>query len=120
MENRHQQLSVSRMTRKEKALASFRQQPLCLNCAQAVAHAFDREDLVSVLRTAGGGNAPDGLCGALHAALQICGKEAAPKIAEAFEKKLGYRRCLNLKKDARIPCPACVATATELLETLEA
>ena len=111
---------MNRMTRKEKALASFRRQPLCLNCAQAVAHAFDREDLVAELRAAGGGNAPDGLCGALHAAVQICGKESAPKIAEAFEKKLGYRRCLNLKKDGRVPCPSCVATATELLESLDA
>ena len=106
------------MTPKEKALASFRQPPLCLNCAQAVAHAFGREDLVSGLRTAGGGNAPDGLCGALFAAMQICGNASASKIAEAFEKKLGYRRCLNLKKDARVPCPSCVATATELLEKL--
>lgn len=103
------------MTPKEKALQSFRQPPLCLNCAQAIAHGFDREDLLAELQTAGGGRAPDGLCGALFAAMKIAGETAAPALADAFEKRLGYRRCLNLKKDSRTPCPTCVATAAELL-----
>lgn len=105
------------MTHKEKALSSFRCQPLCLNCAQAVAHAFDREDLVAELQSCGGGKAPGGLCGALYAAMKICGEAGnADTLADAFEKKLGYRRCLSLKQEGRVPCPDCVATAVELLE----
>ena len=103
------------MNPKEKALQSFRQPPLCLNCAQAIAHGFDREDLLPELQGCGGGRAPDGLCGALFAAMKIAGDNAAPALAEAFEKRLGYRRCINLKKDSRTPCPTCVATAAELL-----
>ena len=51
----------------------------------------------------------------LFAAMKIAGDNAAPALAEAFEKRLGYRRCINLKKDSRTPCPTCVATAAELL-----
>ncbi len=107
------------MTPKEKALQSFRRPPLCLNCAQAIAHGFDREDLIPELQTAGGGRAPDGLCGALFAAMKIAGEESAPALVENFEKKLGYRSCLNLKKDAGTPCPTCVATAADLLLSAE-
>lgn len=100
---------------KEKALQNFRQAPLSLNCAQTIVHAFDREDLVDAMKTCGGGRAPDGLCGALWGAMQVVGPEKADALAEKFEKKLGYRCCLNLKKDGRVPCPTCVATAADLI-----
>lgn len=105
---------------KEKALLSFRQPPHKFNCAQAVAYAFSREDLLDELKTCGSGNAPDGLCGALFAAMKIAGNSpensAARKIADAFEKKLGHKRCADLKKIGRVPCTECVACATEILE----
>ncbi len=72
--------------RKEKALESFRRPPLKLNCAQAIAHAFDRGDLLAEMSACGSGNAPDGLCGALHCAMRLAGNDAE-SAAAAFEKK---------------------------------
>lgn len=100
---------------KEKALYSFRQPPLSLNCAQAIAHGFGREDLASQLQTCGGGKAPDGLCGALYAAMIIAGEPTAAEIADAFEKELGYRTCFSLKREGKVSCPKCVACAADLL-----
>lgn len=100
---------------KEKALQSFRQPPLSLNCAQAIAHGFDREDLVPQLQNCGGGKAPDGLCGALYAAMTVAGEPIAAEIADAFEKELGYRTCSSLKREGKVPCPKCVACAADLL-----
>lgn len=101
--------------RKGKALESFRRPPLKLNCAQAIAHAFDRGDLLAEMSACGSGNAPDGLCGALHCAMRLAGEDAE-SVAEAFEKKLGYRHCSRLKREGRVPCPDCVSTAADILE----
>ncbi len=99
---------------KEKALRSFRQPPLNLNCAQAIAHGFDRDDLVGEMANCGGGRAPDGLCGALYCAMRLAGN-AAENLAADFEKKLGSRRCADLKRAGRVPCRECVATAAQIL-----
>ncbi len=99
---------------KEKALRSFRQPPLNLNCAQAIAHGFDRDDLAAEMANCGGGNALGGICGALYCAMRL-GENSAENIAAEFEKKLGYRNCAQLKRDGRVPCRECVATAAELL-----
>lgn len=102
---------------KEKALQCFRKPPLRLNCAQAVAHAFGREDLVAEMSGCGLGNAPGGLCGALFAAMRLSGENAAPAVAEKFEKKLGWRHCVRLKQSGAVPCSGCVACAAEILES---
>lgn len=99
---------------KEKALRSFRQPPLNLNCAQAIAHGFDRDDLVAEMSNCGSGRAPGGLCGALYCAMRL-GENSAENIAADFEKKLGYRNCSQLKRAARVPCRECVATAAQIL-----
>jgi len=99
---------------KEKALRSFRQPPLNLNCAQAIAHGFDRDDLVAEMANCGSGRAPGGLCGALYCAMRL-GENSTESIAADFEKKLGYRNCSELKRDGHISCRECVATAAEIL-----
>lgn len=101
---------------KEKALSCFRKPPLRLNCAQAIAYAFGREDLVPQMAENGAGNAPDGLCGALFCAMQIAGEKNAPAISDAFEKKLGQTHCRALKKELAVPCTDCVACAAEILQ----
>lgn len=101
---------------KEKALQSFRKPPLRLNCAQSIAHAFGRDDLVEEMKANGGGNAPDGLCGALFCAMRIAGTEKERGVAEAFEKRLGRTRCRALKGEVRVPCEECVAGAAEILD----
>jgi hypothetical protein len=69
---------------KEHALKVFRQPPVRLNCAQAVLHAWrevsgDTSIALVDLKPFGGGRAPEGLCGALHAACMV-----APSQAEAL------------------------------------
>jgi len=105
---------------KEHALKVFRQPPERLNCAQAVLHAWravsgDTSIALADLKPFGGGRAPDGLCGALHAACMV-----APGRAEAlkqnFAARLGSRYCRELRAAKVHPCETCVFQATELLE----
>ena len=100
---------------KEKALESLRKPPLSHNCAQAVAHAVGQDDRVEEFSGCGTGRAPDGLCGALYCAMTLAGNDAAA-VSEAFEKKLGYTHCRDLKQKGRVPCPDCVFCAAEILE----
>ena len=101
---------------KEKALQSFRKPPLRLNCAQAVAHGFDREDLVAKMVSCGRGRAPGGLCGALFCAMQLAGEERAEAVAAEFEKTVGGRHCRFFESEHRAGCEESVAVAVEILE----
>ena len=107
------------MNPRENALKTFRAPPENHNCAQCVAAAFGREDLVSALKDCGGGRAPDGVCGALYAALQIASEEKRAGIAREFAAKNGSEKCRELKQRFRVPCPQCVATAADLLSASE-
>lgn len=102
-------------TAAEKALAMFRQEPYCYNCAQTVCAAFGREDLVEVMKVCGGGRAPEGMCGALYGATQVLPEKAAALTA-SFGAALGATRCRELKGECKVPCPVCVRTAAELVE----
>ena len=105
---------------KEHALKVFRQPPERLNCAQSVLYAWrevsgDTAIALADLKTFGGGRAPDGICGALHAACMV-----APGRAEAlkqnFAARLGSRYCRELRAAKVHPCESCVTQATDLLE----
>lgn len=105
---------------KTNALKVFRQPPERLNCAQSVVYAWrevsgDKSIALADLKPFGGGRAPDGLCGALHAACMI-----APDRAEAlkhdFATRLGSIYCKELRAAKIHPCESCVLQATELLE----
>lgn len=103
------------------ALASFRQAPLKLNCAQAVLHAhravhadcaLQLEDFAAM----GAGRAPEGLCGALHAACVIR-PERAEALKEEFRAAAGAIHCHTLKRELGFPCPDSVALAVRLGES---
>lgn len=95
----------------DQALATFRNPH---NCAQTVAAALGDKDQVPALAACGGGRAPDGRCGALHAALLHvpAGKRAA--IEAAFVKTTGAATCREIKNEFRTPCETCVRTAAML------
>ncbi len=106
---------------KEHARKVFRQPPERLNCAQAVLYAWravsgDTAIALTDLKPFGGGRAPQGLCGALHAACVV-----APDRAEALQRnfaaQLGSVYCKELRAAKVHPCEACVAQAAELLGT---
>lgn len=101
------------MTPEEKALSLFRQPPRCLNCAQTICAAMDREDLVESMQNSARGHAPGGSCGALFAAMTLA-PDRAESIRDAFTAALGANTCAALKT-AHTPCPRCVLTAIRLL-----
>jgi hypothetical protein len=104
---------------KELASKVFRQPPERLNCAQAVLHAWheissDTSISIASLKPFGGGHAPDGLCGALHAAC-LAAPERSEILKASFSDRLGSIYCKELHAgDHR--CIACVVEAAELLD----
>ncbi len=86
------------------------------NCAQSVALGAGRPILAEELRVCGGGRAPEGICGALHAALLLAPEESRGAIREAFRERAGALTCREIKGAAKTPCLACVELAAELLE----
>lgn len=75
------------------------------NCVQAVLKAFQPESgmsdsVINSAKVAGGGRAPDGVCGALYAAQILLGEDpSCSKVSRAFEAKYGSLHCSDLKKD---------------------
>ena len=98
----------------EQAVAFYAQRPKLYNCAQAVAKTFKRDDLVESLKSCGGGNAPDGLCGALYAAMLLAGEEQTETVKEQFHKVIGHLQCKAIRKDGQATCAVCVRRAAEI------
>jgi hypothetical protein len=92
------------------------------NYAQSVAFAWGSKfvgarGVEEVFDGHGGGRAPGGLCGALHASCELAGAEAATKIKAQFaEKTDGHLTCKAIRAAKVVPCSACVEIAAELLE----
>lgn len=105
---------------KHRALATFRQAPQRLNCAQSVLHAFrevtgETTFALADFKPLGGGRAPDGLCGALHAACAVV-PDKAELLKSRFAARLGSVFCRELRAARQHPCEVCVGHATDLLE----
>ena len=98
------------------ALEIFQVVPRTHNCAQAVAAGCGHLELVAELATCGGGRAPEGRCGALHAALLLAPEEHHEAIRNAFVKENGSEFCKELKGVLQVPCTKCVETAAALAE----
>ena len=99
-----------------KAVEVFSEIPRRYNCAQSVAAGLEREDLVPALASCGGGKAPEGRCGALHAAMLIAGESKAGEIRAKFVTAAGSEFCRVLKQELKVPCAKCVETAAALAE----
>ncbi len=104
---------------KQTALKVFRQPPERLNCAQSVLHAWREVSgkaslAVADLKPFGGGRAPEGLCGALHAACLIA-PDRADALKTAFAARVGSLYCRELRRAGKNPCDVCVAHAADLL-----
>ncbi len=102
-----------------KAVDTFHAAPYNHNCAQAIAYRwrkrFSDPLTVEKFQANGGGRAPEGLCGALYAAMQAC-PDHADEIKADFAKACGALHCRELKGANRVPCPVCVDTADVLVE----
>ena len=101
---------------KNKAVELFNAVPKIYNCAQTIAAAAGREDMLEDMKLCGGGKAPEQLCGALYAAMLVAGDDNALKLREDFSAALGAVTCSDLKNYEMVPCVRCVEKAAELLE----
>ena len=86
------------------------------NCAQAVAAGSGREDLVQELSCCGGGKAPEGHCGALHAALMLVPESVRETAKNDFAAAAGSLFCRDIKAAGSISCAECVAAAAGIVE----
>ena len=87
------------------------------NCAQAVAAGFGNDCLAEELKTCGGGNAPCGHCGALHAALRLTEADKHAEVIAEFTAAAGAATCKEIKAAyTPYPCSECVRKAAELVE----
>lgn len=92
----------------------FARVPKTHNCAQSVAAGCGHDELLEELKNCGGGRAPGGLCGALHAALRMLPEEKRAEAKAEFIRLIGAPDCRTIKTQCRTPCSRCVAVAAEL------
>ncbi len=92
------------------------------NCAQAVCAAWnqyhDTNHDVDEFQKCGGGRAPEGMCGALHAARTLAGERAELVITSFRQTAGGEIRCRNIRGQGGISCLDCVGEAANLLQRL--
>jgi hypothetical protein len=102
-----------------KALSAYRDERK--NCAQSILVGFREECSVpeaeiDAARTAGGGWAEGGRCGALHAALQLAGEnETKETLQRQFVEKAGSERCRDIRQLKKMSCEECVELAAKVL-----
>ena len=100
----------------KSAVEYFAEVPRRYNCAQSIAAGAGREDLLAELSAKGGGRAPEGLCGALYAALQLMPEDRREAALAEFQKAAGSVRCCEIKSGTGFSCAACVELAEKLLK----
>lgn len=101
-----------------RAVACYTLIPKQFNCAQAVAKACERDDLVETLKGCGGGRAPEGLCGALYAAISILPEDKRDILKKRFEEKAGEQHCRPIRHVGKTSCSQCVRISAELLDDI--
>ena len=99
------------------AVDLFTAVPKLHNCAQAVAEGCGRGDLTCAMKVCGGGKAPLGRCGALHAALELTPKECHKELIAEFTASAKAEDCASIKaQEHPLPCAECVRLGAELVE----
>ncbi len=95
-----------------------------MNCAQAVLCAFKNqfeinENTIDIFKGFGGGNAPEGICGAYYAARYILQSSSEEHQLSALEdyflKYAGDTRCKEIKESKKLSCVGCVEKNSEFL-----
>lgn len=96
-----------------------------MNCAQSVISAFKEKynlsaDTVEAFGAYGGGRAPDGLCGALYAAMHIlkenAGIEKCNELEGYFIAQAGSVKCREIRMCKKLSCLDCVEKSSEFLD----
>jgi hypothetical protein len=106
-----------------KSLSAYRNEKK--NCAQSILVGFRDacgvpEAEIDAARTAGGGRAEGGLCGALYAALRLSGEnETKQTLQRQFVEKAGSERCSDIRQLKKLSCAECVELAATVLSEQE-
>jgi hypothetical protein len=89
-----------------------------LNCAQSVTAAFT-EDQTALQEVAfcGGGNAPDGWCGAAHAATLLTKNKSS--VEKTYIEKAGSVKCAEIRGNRKLSCVGCVELGAELAQKMK-
>ncbi len=106
-----------------KSLSAYRNEKK--NCAQSILVGFrdncgvpDAE--IDAARAAGGGRAEGGVCGALHAALKLSGKDGTKEtLQQQFVAKAGSELCREIRQMKKLSCEGCVELAAKVLSERE-
>ena len=94
------------------------------NCAQAVLKYFQNDlrisdEAIASSKGLGGGRAPQGRCGALHAALTLIDDEGMKaELEERFRTAAGASVCRDIRSLNKLSCKDCVDTAAALAEKI--
>ena len=109
----------------EKAVAHYKGEAghQKMNCAESVAIAFKdtislSEQQIAGLTACGGGRAPEGVCGALHAArmlLTMKDVRQVPALDAAFLTDAGSLKCREIRSLKKLSCGGCVGTAAAVI-----
>lgn len=106
-----------------KSLSAYRNEKK--NCAQSILVGFRDacgvpDTDIDAARSAGGGRAEGGLCGALYAALQLSGEnETKETLQQQFIEKAGSERCRDIRQLKKLSCEECVKLAATVLSVQE-
>lgn len=92
------------------------------NCAQAIAYrwafSFDEAQIRALeFQKFGGGNAPEGMCGALYAGLErLSGNSGAQlQLKSLFQDRASSPSCVEIKNANQLTCKACVELVDDFL-----
>ena len=95
------------------------------NCAQSLYTGFQEllqvpSEVIKAAKMQGGGKAEGGLCGALHAALDLADHAETKKELQArFEELAGSQQCREIRQKKQMRCDQCVELAAAVLARCE-
>lgn len=100
----------------EKAISLFRNP---YSCAQTIYAAFGGTDKsrLAYYKENSGGRAPENMCGALFAALELAPESERQAISASFAERVGSTKCREIKALHKTPCEECVLAAAEILKS---
>jgi hypothetical protein len=103
---------------KEKIHLYFRKP---FNCAQTIIKIIeDHYDIPSknmeIFIKYGGGNAPEGTCGALYALRQYLPIQDYKQVRKSFKDHIGSEKCKDIRKAQKFSCQECIKKAIDLYE----
>lgn len=103
----------------ERSIFAFRNKKK--NCAQSVFFGFQiilgiPDEKLHAARKMGHGRAKEGLCGALHAALELSqNPNTVERLKHAFNQTAGSLYCREIRAKTQLSCEDCVQLAVAVL-----